>query len=460
MLINLKNLGPVKEASIDLSKKFTVFCGENNTGKTYVAYAIYGIIKILKSLPLVEEISFKLDRKALEENKAITLQLDAEKLHPFYDKISEILKQSINNIYGISHSDVKKLMADVEITFGDEKQFAKKILDSKFIYSEWGFQFTKKQNSNEIEVRTNGVEGHMSIRNDIVHISTFPVYNFLTYPLSNTHIFPVERNSIYTFSKELSIKRNKLIDEIQKIDSPNIDPFEWTNRRTTRYPKPIRDGLEIAEDLANYQKTKTEFYEFAEEIEQKILNGKVSVTKDGEVQFASNKAKTKKLPIHLSASLVKTLSSLIFYLKHLAKPNDLIIIDEPELNLHPNNQILITRFFAKLMNKGFRILMSTHSDYIIREINNLIMLGNINEPEKMKDWGYEKDEWIKDSDIGAYLFKYPKSNSTKTVVKPLKIEADGFDVDTIDQTINNLEETSMTLYQYLYNKQESNVNLY
>ena len=35
MILNIENLGVVKKAQIDLSKKFIVFCGKNNTGKTY-----------------------------------------------------------------------------------------------------------------------------------------------------------------------------------------------------------------------------------------------------------------------------------------------------------------------------------------------------------------------------------------------------------------------------------------
>ena len=35
MKIQIKELGAIKEATIDLSKKLTVFCGPNGTGKTY-----------------------------------------------------------------------------------------------------------------------------------------------------------------------------------------------------------------------------------------------------------------------------------------------------------------------------------------------------------------------------------------------------------------------------------------
>jgi recombinational DNA repair ATPase RecF len=44
MIFEVKNLGNLKEARIDLSKKLIVFTGQNNTGKTYLSYAIYGLL--------------------------------------------------------------------------------------------------------------------------------------------------------------------------------------------------------------------------------------------------------------------------------------------------------------------------------------------------------------------------------------------------------------------------------
>lgn len=276
------------------------------------------------------------------------------------------------------------------------------------------------------------------------------IYSSLAfYPITKSIIFPVERNSIYTFSKELSIKRNMLVDQMQDLSTKKIDPFDFLFKRTTRYPLPIRDGLEIAEDMNNLQKKDGDYKDFAIEIEEELLQGKVSVSNEGEVQFTSNKAKSKKLPIHLTASIVKTLSSLVFYLKYLAKKNDLIIIDEPELNLHPDNQVILTRLFARLINNGFRLLISTHSDYIVRELNNLIMLSNNNEEvgQLREKYGYSTYEYIDKNEVKAYYFDF----KTKTTVatKELPVSDFGFDVPSIDNTIDKLNDVSEDLFYAL-----------
>lgn len=150
----------------------------------------------------------------------------------------------------------------------------------------------------------------------------------------------------------------------------------------------------------------------------------------------------------MSASIVKTLSSLIFYLKHIATKNELIIIDEPELNLHPNNQIYLTRIFAKLINKGFRLLISTHSDYIIRELNNLIMASSEKEETQkiVKKLGYQDDEKLKSDNVSAYLFNYKSDKARYVTVSPIQVDDTGFDVETIDETVEKLNNVSEELF--------------
>ena len=44
MTFEFENLGPIKKASLELGK-LTVICGKNNTGKTYLSYAVWEIIR-------------------------------------------------------------------------------------------------------------------------------------------------------------------------------------------------------------------------------------------------------------------------------------------------------------------------------------------------------------------------------------------------------------------------------
>ncbi|MBK9258722.1 MAG: AAA family ATPase [Polyangiaceae bacterium] len=225
------------------------------------------------------------------------------------------------------------------------------------------------------------------------------------------------------------------------IDGRIKDPLELIRRKAGRYPWPIRDSLRTANDLANLKRQKSPFADLADELESSVLHGTISVADTGELRFAPNDNKDAQLEMHLTASVVKSLSSVVFYFRHLANPRDFIIIDEPELNLHPDNQRIITRILAKAARRGIKIMMSTHSDYVLRELNHLIMLSKLPEDEA-KDMGYDPMWAIAPDRIGVYLFD-------EHTAKPVPIEETGFSIKTIDDVVDRLNADEQRLYARL-----------
>jgi len=420
-------LGAIKNGDFDLSKRLTVFTGPNNSGKTYTAILIYALTKsnivIHNSEKFIEEF------ESLIKTRKISHKIDIDYVLNYRKRHIETLSNSLENIFGISEEIVKMLFNNFSINIDESSNE----LES-FIYNEnfeMGFELDNKKivlskasQSFNIDI---SLESESLNKKDLRFLDVVifsKIYSLFAFsPFTNSYILPVERNSIYTFSKELSIRKQEFFDRAKdltsSINNSATKSIEWYIKRSTRYPLPIRDGLEVAEDLYNFSKRSSKYYTLAEQIETELLQGKVTVNKDGDVQFISNKAKQKKIPIQLSASIVKTMSSLVFYLKHLANDNDLIIIDEPELNLHPNNQIFIARIFAKLINSGFRLLICTHSDYVIREINNLIMLSNetIRNSKKYLELGYSDDEFLNLDDVSSYFFSFKNKTSKDITVK-------------------------------------------
>jgi ABC-type uncharacterized transport system ATPase subunit len=126
---------------------------------------------------------------------------------------------------------------------------------------------------------------------------------------------------------------------------------------------------------------------------------------------------------------------------------DRIIIDEPELNLHPDNQRIIARFLVRAMNAGVRILISTHSDHLIRELNSLMMLGSKRDDKRtkklMRDYKYKTEDLLDYKKVGAYLFQGDSCEQ-------LLVEETGFEVTTIDKAINDQNEASDMIYLTLF----------
>lgn len=454
MIIKVQKFGAIKNAEIDLSKKLSVFCGPNGTGKTYLAYLIYALTSqynrnIGNSLS-TDKI------KELFENNETNITIDSKVLLEYKSGIFRSVKDNLWNIFALSENKSEKYFKDTEIicltTDNDFLDIINKIeIDEPVKLFGFEFNILKKSNSLDINIKlSDKIIKNSDFKNFVDLLLLSSIYSILSfYPITSSIIFPVERNSIYTFSDELSINNNERFELIKELSAgkKDINPIELFFKRTTRYPQPIRDGLRVAEDLENIQKNNSLFFDFAEEIENELLKGKVGITSEGNVEFASEKAPRIKLSFHQSSSIVKTLSSLVIYLKHLASYNDLLIIDEPELNLHPDNQVKLTRIFARLINKGLRLVISTHSDYIIREINNLIMFSNVDAKEDFSSiYNYNKGEYINLNDVSAYFFNYKNERAKQTEVTPIKIDKYGFEVETLDNTIDYLNEISNDLF--------------
>ena len=128
-----------------------------------------------------------------------------------------------------------------------------------------------------------------------------------------------------------------------------------------------------------------------------------------------------RIPLFKSPSGVR--ESLLPVLA-LASSKDpyVVIVEEPEAHLHPRAQRLLAKVIAKAVNRGKIVVLTTHSDYILYCINNLIALSS--KEEKAKELGYAEDEVIDPDDVAAYLLRAEKMS---TVVEKLSIGPEGVD---------------------------------
>lgn len=454
MKLCINNLGAIGTGSIDLTKKFNLLCGPNGTGKTYFAFVVYGLFR--------NKLHVKGDDKLADEllnNRSLTWKLDFDALAQYREAMRQALVENMGDLFGLGDVDCKKIFADFEINYEDTKEkFVQRLLNESIDLTESidniDIRITKDAGADNVDIRiVNETISADSVSYVRFALQSLLFYNLCLYPIRNVIMFPVERNSIYTFSKELSIRKQEVVDSIQMMidKEKKYDKFEILFN-SKRYPLPIKDGLLVAEDLVEKKKTKSEFYDFAEEIEADLLKGKVQISNDGEIQFRPKKAASRVLPIQVTASIIKTMASLVVYLKHIAKKNDLIIIDEPEINLHPENQLILTRILARLMNKGFRLLISTHSDYIIREINNLVIMSHSDNKEVAKlaeEKHYHPEEFIHEEDIEVLTFGYRTKSSKLVEVKKQPVDKFGFDVESIDAVIEEQTDFSEKLYYAL-----------
>lgn len=455
MIFEIENLGILKKVKIDLSKNLTILCGQNNTGKTYISYGIYGffkftlqhefILKVIPTLNLNSILDELFTKKKIEIDLFDLFILNYKKV---FKSISKLYLKKLNNVLGVDSSFISKTKFSIQPKEAKKTDFK----DYIFQYTEMqrrtspeiDYELLKVKNNGKVTIEIKSIDNknvdNKKLMIDVIEnffISMVWKYLFI----KPTFMFPAERIAINVFSKELSIKRSKLIDELAGITD---HPMDLIKRRTSRYPLAISDNLELSEDLDIFQKNFSKYSYIADEIE-KLLNGKIIISEHGQMKFNPSNNGNVNLDIHLTGSSVKSLASLVFYFRHLANKGDFLIIDEPELTLHPDNQKKIARIIARIVNAGFKVMISTHSDYIIRELNNLIMLKS-NEKKAanlMDKYGYLQSELLNFQEINAYLFD-------KNEALNIEVDKTGFEVLTIDSAISELNVSAEDIYFSLF----------
>jgi len=206
-----------------------------------------------------------------------------------------------------------------------------------------------------------------------------------------------------------------------------------------RYLAPIQDILSISSGLLRASEYQEAYADLAEEIERTILGGSISV--HGQLSFRSG---SSLIEIRDAGLAVKALGSFVFYLRHLARKGDVVVIDEPELGLHPDNQRKVARVLAKAVNRGLRVLASTHSDYLIRELNHLILLSRPGDAmaRVREQLGCDPESLLAPEQLGVYFFD-------GTGNRELPVDEQGFEVATIEAAIDDINADSQAIHAAL-----------
>ncbi len=164
--------------------------------------------------------------------------------------------------------------------------------------------------------------------------------------------------------------------------------------------------------------------EVAELIEQEILKGTIKREKStvGYPTFAYQPDDwNTDLPLMNTSSMVPELAPVVLYLRHVVQPGETLIIEEPEAHLHPAMQVEFIRQLAGAVRSGVRIMLITHSEYVLEELANLVRMSEIPESNRA---GIPGAEAALDPDqVGAWLFD-PQSPPGGAVVREIKLDTD------------------------------------
>lgn len=448
MRVAVRSLGRLQSAEIDLDRDLILFTGPNNTSKTYVAYLIYGLASgdwflidpSADARPLFERLHDELGQHG---SCSFEIQDLLDLLPGYLRLLGGHGAEMARSLFATGADSFQEV--DIQITPAEQdvRRSAQALLQAQFhdVYSE--IVLTKEAGSSSYDLLYVGKEPPEkgAVVDDLGKLLSRHLGEAARSLFPPGVILPAERSAIQLFSQELTIGRAEAADAGEPRSGVGRKVREL-RRQARRYPLPIRDCLRIASDLATLQKRDSPFAPLADRLERDVLQGTVRATEHGEIVYTPAGAEAP-IGLHVSSSSVKALSLLSFYLRHILDPGDLLVIDEPELNLHPDNQRLVARVLARVARSGARVLVSTHSDYFIREINNLIMLAGDADGELRDSLGYAADEVLEPARVGAWLFLPDHAEA-------IPVTETGFAVRTIDREINRLNNDSEKIYLSLF----------
>jgi archaellum biogenesis ATPase FlaH len=439
MKIQVKNLGLLTEAEFEVAD-LTIICGGNNTGKTYATYALFGFLHTWREMVNIDIDSSIIETLLIEGSVSINIEKYVNISQSIVDDTCKVYIGELPRIFAASSAffvDTDfKVMIDNSIAHLNSLRYEYS-MESNGVEA---LSATKKEDELEIAI-TVLIPWEIPLKRLSKWIADIIQDLLFSELIPDTFIASVERTGISIFRKEIDSTRNELLERMFKIraSKEKLDVFRDGYQN---YPLPIQVGLDFNRTI-DKRNTVDSFItkEHPSILDDfvNIIGGEYNFNDFGELYYSPVMSSQMRLSIHESSSAVRSLLDLGFYLRYQARYGSLLIIDEPELNLHPENQRKIARLLARLVNIGIKVFITTHSDYIIKELNTLIML-NHEKPHLKKiaeEEGYKPEELISAERIKVYIAE----NSTlvpANIDPEMGIEARSF--DTTIEDMNRIQE--------------------
>ena len=126
----------------------------------------------------------------------------------------------------------------------------------------------------------------------------------------------------------------------------------------------------------------------------------------GYTDFAYRPLGTKQdIPLTRVSSMVSELAPVVLFLRGVVRVGDTLVIEEPEAHLHPAAQTVMAVTLARLVRAGVRVIVTTHSDWMLKEIANLMREGVLEEQAGRSDSESSQRSTLYPDEVGIWLFR-------------------------------------------------------
>lgn len=394
VIFHIKKLGAVRNSNIEL-KPLMIFSGESGLGKSYVAFLVHYLYTLLVSDRLISFFNEKnIDFKSIFDKKQsgqVLLSIPSDELFAW------INKDAINYIgYLIGH---EKFDGEVEIQFPYENKTL------EFIYDD------------ELSGLDNKEELFYKIKLD-----------HFTYRLVSRSFQP---DPIPFSDLVCAVLLDAIWGDYEAVKSCYLLPpsrgalMELTERpafRSGMYNEFFDLKVDLSRPLAKSVEQNATITKCLSEVNmgslQQVEGRIMYYTKDG-----------ADMPLTAAASSIKELAPFTMMLNKFSPEGISILFEEPEAHLHPERQVKVADLIACSVNKGCQMQVTTHSDYFIKRINNLMKLHLLKERMSSEEfskllvaYNIEEDCLMDPENVGAFLLRRNGNGYSEIITQDISLD--------------------------------------
>jgi len=447
MELLIKNLGSIRNnnQAIDLTKKFYTFIGYNNSGKTLVSQLLWTIFNDDNIRKFSE--NTQIDSLVIDSEKPIKkITINQELIDEILNKFSRFIEKEVVNTYNLDASIKEAIIGSNKLIFqANIQEFKETKFKTTFLVRvaenndlEY-LQISKGKGSLTINIKENNIPDQVFdqiprdfferakpykesvIISSVIRVLLSHAEDTFFIPASRS-FFPVFYQYIYEIERNKRIESNRLFLElIENIDDDSDSHEDKLKRLREQLPKrsytePMNKVIESLYSLNTKKKINSVYNSLIEKMSG-LMGGEITISSlesIAPIQFSFKFDESKDLPMYLASSSVNQLTILYLYLKYWAKEkNNFLMIDEPEVNLHPENQIRLMDILVQFVTEhDNRVLITTHSPILTDIVNNYVYLHTLKsydvdvtkiiEDNQLKNLNPEIS--IAKEDLGVYFF--------------------------------------------------------
>ena len=470
LILDVENFGPIAEAKEIEFRPMTVFVGPSNTGKSYLAMLLHAMLEGHRPYKGYNPFNGRFrhfEAMSLESAKELAQSAtdlmvaeprnDDVPFHVDLRKTSTRLRDEIQSKAEVVIRDLARdcgrTIADFfEVDDIDQLQTANGMPGNNLAATlrgtsldpglAWSVSTDSDSPSSELDIAglTIGIDPHMvGFLDDLLEDDDERQYLMRRIGVSvgiairsvfastpNSIYFPASRTGILTSHATLT---DSIVANARRFAVENVEVVPY-HRMTSDFLRMIND-MDEARPRPN-SRGRGVAGEIAQEIEDSLISGRIVVDRAsvGLPNFYYESSQGRH-PMFRSSSMVTEVAPIVMFLRKYMTLGDLLVIEEPESHLHPAAQQKMAAVLALLIRKGFRVLITTHSHYMVEQLGTFINASFADPGRRARQLNslgadVDRELYLKEDEVAVYDFTKKLEPSAGTVVERLEMDEETF----------------------------------